>query len=858
MRRPVRGTYARSGAAPIQAAATSPWRLFWFACAAIALTLPLTGCSGCTQSGGPAGSNAKTPEELTKEREEQAERLRKEREEAEKPDYELLQLRTRPSSLVTIDNATKVGHWGSATMDARSNREDFNGAMKVEGVDPQGEPLTLEGTTYSMATERPVQLAKKQKKNLEITYFPPTGVPSFRLRTSLEFQGGRSAGSSTIDPLILMPEHQYHLVVLSATPDAYSFLKAIPTVRAPTQHFTETGQAPHYRIHAPTVRNYVPVASSALKWTTIAYLVWDDFQPGKLQVSQQEALIDWLHWGGELVISGPKSLETLKGSFLEPYLPADAGGARELDQAALDHLNAPFQRGGPGLSARRPWSGVTLALRPEGQFIPESGELVAERRVGAGRIVVTAFSLTQRDLRNWPGVDELVNSWLLRRDPRRFTPAVGLEGATVSWDGEPLPFVPEKASKLRFFTRDWLTTSARTKYTAAQSAVDDFNQTTNTPFAPYNPNPYGADIAPPIGPGVAGWNDFSDAAVRAREALRTAAGIKVPKREFVLWVLGTYVLVLAPLNWFLFWLVRRVEWAWLAVPVLAIGFSIGVIRLAQLDIGFARSTTELAVVEIQGPHPKAHVTRYTAMYSSLASNYDLEFEDPGAVALPLAAEKEQLTSESIRPVTYWRDATVRFTNFGVSSNSTGMVHSEHYLDLGGALRWEPTPDGNGKVVNETGYDLKGAGVVRRDADPKKTQLNVAWLGDLAPGAEATVQLAPHESEDDEDRLFSGERQAAPQTESSDVAGRLNVRKLVELAESTLAPGETRLVAWTEQELPGIVIDPPAPQNRRLSLIVAHLDYGAFQPPERDAVAWLQVVDPKNARFARPGEEEDEE
>ncbi len=837
------------------AAPWSAWQCVWLACAALALTLPVAGCGGCTQST-PPGNTAKTPEELEQERRDLAERLRKEKEEAEKPDYELLQLRTRPSSLATIDNATKVGHWGSATMDARSNREDFNGMMKVEGVDPQGEPLVLDRTVYTVSTERPVQLAKKQKKNLEITYFPPTNTPSFRLRTSLQFQGGRSAGTATIDPLILMPEHQYHLVVLSATPDAYSFLKAIPTVRAPSTQFTEAGQAPHYRIHSPTVRNYVPLASSALKWTTIAYLVWDDFQPGKLQTSQQEALIDWLHWGGQLVISGPKSLDTLKGSFLEPYLPADSGGAWELNQAELDYLNRAFQRGGPALSAKRPWSGVKLALRPEGAFIPDSGELVAERRVGAGRIAVTAFSLTQRDLRTWPGIDEMANSWLLRRDPRVFTAAVGVEGATVAWEGTPLPFVPEKASKLRFFTRDWLTDAARSKYTASRSVTENLGQAATTPFGQFNPNPYGPDIAPPIGPGVAGWNDFSDAAVFARESLRTAAGIKVPKREFVFWTLGTYVLVLAPLNWLIFRMVRRVEWAWLAVPVLAIGFSIGVIRLAQLDIGFARSTTELAVVEIQGPHAKGHVTRYTAMYSSLASNYDLEFDDPGAVALPLAAEREQLTGQSIRPVTYWRDSTVKFTNFGVDSNATGMVHSEHFLDMGGALRWEPLSDGSGKVVNETEYELKGAGVVRRDIDPQKP-LSVAWIGDLKAGTAATVQFESV-SEDEKEKLFQGERAEAPQTAPQDLPGQLNVRRLVELAETTLAPGETRLIAWTEQELPGIAIDPPAPQNRQLSLIVAHLDYGVFEPPLPDKQAWLQVVDPKNARFFRPGEDEDEE
>lgn len=828
--------------------APSRWRNAWLICFALSMTLPLAGCGGCQSATPPTGSTAKTPEELEKERLEQAKKIQ-EAKEAQLADYELLQLRTRPSSLNTIDNSTKVGHWGSATMDARANREDFNGELQVEGVDAQNEPLTLDRTTYTMSALRPVQLAKKQKKNLEITYFVPQAIPNFRLRTSLLYAGGRPAGTSTVDPIVLMPEHQYHLVVLAAAPDSYSFLKTIPAVRAPSAHFTEMGQAPHYRVHLPTVRNYVPLASSSLKWTTIAYLVWDDFQPGKLQVSQQEALVDWLHWGGQLIISGPKSLDTLKGSFLDPYLPAESAGARELDQTALDNLNVPFHRRGPLLTARRPWSGVKLALRPEGAFVPDSGELVAERAVGAGRIAVTSFSLTQRDLRTWPGVDEMMNSWLLRRDPRVFTRPIGVEAATVAWAGTGSPFDPEKASRLRYFTRDWLTEKSRAKYAADRSALANRDPNVNSPYAAQPMGgQFGEEISPPIGPGVAGWNDFSDAAVRARDALRVAAGIKVPKRQFVLIVLSAYVLVLAPLNWVIFRVMRRVEWAWLAVPVLAVGFSIGVIQLAQLDIGFARSTTELAVLEIQGDHPKAHITRYTAMYSSLASDYDLEYDDPGALALPLAAEKEQLSGQSIRPVTYWRDSNVRFNDFGVSSNSTGMVHSEHFLDLGGGLHWEKLPDGKGKIVNGTKYDLNGAGIVGPDG--------IAWVGDLAPGAEAVVEWRRRDKEDDE-MLFLSERDKAPQTSAATIAGRLNVQKLIELAESTVAPGETRLVAWTEAELPGIKIDPPAAQNRRLSLIVAHLNYGELQPPKLDQTAWLDVVDPRNARFTRPGEDEEE-
>ena len=58
------------------------------------------------------------------------------------------------------------------------------------------------------------------------------------------------------------------------------------------------------------------------------------------------------------------------------------------------------------------------------------------------------------------------------------------------------------------------------------------------------------------------------------------------------------------------------------------------IRLAQLDIGFARSRTEIALLEVQGGYDKAHLTRYTAVYTSLSSSYRLAFAHHSALALP--------------------------------------------------------------------------------------------------------------------------------------------------------------------------------------------------------------------------------
>ena len=85
---------------------------------------------------------------------------------------------------------------------------------------------------------------------------------------------------------------------------------------------------------SPNKRPALP--SNALYWTSIAYLLWDDSDPALWDIDQQQALIDWLHWGGQIIVSGPDALGQLQNSFLRPYLPATVEKARTFKAEDLD------------------------------------------------------------------------------------------------------------------------------------------------------------------------------------------------------------------------------------------------------------------------------------------------------------------------------------------------------------------------------------------------------------------------------------------------------------------------------------------------------------------------------------------
>src|SRR5262249_9038593 len=84
----------------------------------------------------------------------------------------------------------------------------------------------------------------------------------------------------------------------------------------------------YYRLVLPMDPDKPGLSSHPLTWTTISHVIWDGQAPDVLSLSQQQALLDWLHWGGQLIITGGagQPYPLYRESFLGPYLPADATG----------------------------------------------------------------------------------------------------------------------------------------------------------------------------------------------------------------------------------------------------------------------------------------------------------------------------------------------------------------------------------------------------------------------------------------------------------------------------------------------------------------------------------------------------
>lgn len=790
------------------------------------LVLTTAGCRGCQSQPSADEDGQKTEEELKK----LAEEKKKKKDLEIGPLLPLLgqELSEDESADLQPKIVVKPGHWTPTVQKMQANYDDFVGHASTMLVDDNKQPTTLRDTRFTFQSTRPVVLAKGREKMVEGQLFVPEHDAGEFVRSRLI---NRNSGAQVhqADPsLVKIPSYQYLLVVLAKEPSRYGFLKVTDTVRAEWEEEYDEASQIHYRVVLADATDRIILSPNLFSWTSIAYLVWDEVDATQLSPEQQQAFVDWLHWGGRLIINGPDSLDTLRGSFLDEYLPAEGAGVRNISADDLRGWSNYWSKRTngkplPPFAPDRPLSGVKLAPREDAREVAGGGGLFYERNVGRGSIVVSAMQLTQRELVNWPGYDSFLNAALLGRPRRRFSEGA-YGGMCIDWfDLREQRLDAHLTTGLRLFTRD----------AGSLANVHKVKPTNTAPFAA--PSAELIDRVDRPG-GMASWNEFGPVSSAAREVLVEAAGVEMPGAGFILGCLAMYLVVLVPLNWMVFHALGRVEWAWFAAPVIAVLGTLAIVRLAQLDIGFVRSQTEIALLELQEDLPRGLLSRYTAFYSSLSTTYDVTFDQANTVAtpFPVGEEDDGKVGDQEYDVSIERRADTVLRGLAVSSNSTRMLHSEQMLELQGPLRLGVSSRGHQQVENLSGLDLSNVVIVHRHFKRGSVQplYDATWIGELRHGTSAVLGLTPIDLV--WARLpFAGERAQGALDSRTE---RMNVDELLKLAfrfpqkndPRNARREEYRLVGQIDQVLPGTEVAPTASQVQGVTIVLAHLAYG--DPP----------------------------
>jgi hypothetical protein len=325
------------------------------------------------------------------------------------------------------------------------------------------------------------------------------------------------------------------------------------------------------------------------------------------------------------------------------------------------------------------------------------------------------------------------------------------------------------------------------------------------------------------GSSIAAWTEGSDVAKNALQVLREQAGVEIPDLRFVVTALLVYLAFLVPINYAVFALLRRPEWAWIAVPVIGCVGAAVIARAARLDIGFARSQTAINLLEVQAGYPRGHLSRFVGLYNSLSSTYELKFSNREAVAVPLANDSMGSSDSGYASATFrhaFKANEVALAGLQVPSNQTATVHAEQVISLPGDVVWlmdevagEDTSFPRGSVRNSSGLAIFDAIVVHRN---DRGELYFDSIGLLESGQTRVIRLSPGQP-----NPFSSLPMGCDLLLNPLAAGR------------DLVAGEMRLVGRIEQALGGLELQPPLSQTLEQTVIVVNLKHASRPEPALD-------------------------
>ena len=756
------------------------------------LCVPLiVGCDGCRQTTGNSeeSEDEKAPPEA----------------------YSTQSTIVYPTDQSATFGALKPGHWMTAEQSIRSNKADTRGELiSQSSVTLKNVDSEVSGTRSSLETVRPVTLPKGQMRGFDFRFRVPipNTIETRRITISSRLIP-RSGGlmETGAQPFNVMSGSEYYFIVLTSRPDQFTRLQVANWVSGGGGNLDGRVKSSNYRVVVPDASGLLPLPETMLDLTSTAVIFWDDLSEDALTPLQQSAIADWIRFGGRLIVNGPEASDAIANTALADLLPLTPTSIIEMDgNAAVELLETHSVKTDKTLtqqiqSIRSESSRIAVdgQLDPAAIAVDGTGSLVLSKRLGRGTVIQPRFDVTSSWVAGWDSYDSFFNSVLLNRPPRRYLVASeDLPGnETVSGEELALVFVGTKLqsdaavnTQLRLASRD--------------SIFGSTAGGTNKRFSVFD-----SQCRVDAVTGLSAWTDSSDTLQLMRTTLQEVAGIEIPGSSLVIRSLAIYLIVLVPVNYLIFRLMNRLEYAWFAVPIIAIIGAAWAARQAQLDIGFARSNTEIAILEVHADYPRAHLTRMIGMYNSLSSRYQLQFPTVDGIAAPLEDEASSgANEESVLRVSF--DEGPALANFAVPSNRMRFVHAEQMVDLGGSIRLSS----DRTLTNGSDLELVDGIVVSRRSDGVT---EVGLIGGLEPGKSKPLELRESESLMVATDLPMGASEM--------------IRRFA--APGGLVAGETRLIARIDGILDGLQISPAASQHTGQTIAIVHLEHAAVRKAEPD-------------------------
>ena len=791
-------------------------------------------------------------------------------------------LRALPAATGSDFLLLKPGHWYELQQPVKANFGDESIDVSCNVVDQVFHPLSMLGLREPIAFERSISLARGQEKRLDYQVFVPTVPPPLvdresavkpQVRVNYMPRGLGVSLREEVYPITVIPDYQFYLVALSKSTDAYQFLEGSTALVWPSEAKLEEEKVfPIRLISIEESQASSSLPSRINTWSSTSHLLWNDCSATAFTEQQKLAIVDWLHFGGQIIVNGPESQSSLASSFLSKYLPLielNKGSNTSIDWDAFNDKwsisTVVGEKGAPIVMPQdREVPSIMGKLSPGARWVSGCEGIAAERMVGAGRVVMTSFPVAESTWIRWPSYSSFINAVLLGRPPRVWATDSNQSGELVFVE----PFRgfekdPTLTSRFRLLARDLGARSAMLDAPETASITNSMRLPERELNAIAAEAEMEADLKrvrsgePGTRRSVGELTSQSGFTKPAGQILRQASGINVPSISTIIKLLATYLVVLVPINWLVFRLIGRVELAWIAVPVIAVVSAFAIARAVQLDVGFSRSQTSISIVEVPSGYSRGYAASFASLYTSLTTNYSAFNAESNGLVVPMLTREERMMSFTRdTPMMTYRYASDRgegLESFPVRSNSTSLIRTEQPCEIGGevVLKWIGDELDSIQIDNRTGLDFSRAGIVAMD---KTGQMRKGWIGDSDGGSIASVTMdvavntdQPKERATSSKKaraLFldgwnldagsldaesldgeSTDQEAAKPSRKMDTDDTtIDMKPLIKslLTSHSWHPGEAMMIGVCNKAFIPTVINPLAPQRQEQSLFVIHL------------------------------------
>ncbi len=221
------------------------------------------------------------------------EELKKER---LRPPIEFFRSQVMPNDILPY---IKANHWAMVGLEMRANHEDYEGSLQTR-------PVTLADQPHEMIYRRDARLVKGQRARLTMPIFLPT-IPKELGFQLIRPEAIRQDEEWPASMRVLEPHQQLVIVLSKSANDQFirwsQARSTLPSAAKRDDPIVMDKQR-YYRMVLPLEPDKPLLSAHPLTWSAISHVIWDGLAPEAIGTGQQQAIVDWLHWGGQLVVVG--------------------------------------------------------------------------------------------------------------------------------------------------------------------------------------------------------------------------------------------------------------------------------------------------------------------------------------------------------------------------------------------------------------------------------------------------------------------------------------------------------------------------------------------------------------------------